>query len=178
MYIPAITAVSMALTRMIMFAAASLKAAMRRPRPWTAAGPYDVSVTVLFAYLATDGAGESSVITLIDNPGPSPVLAGLSVSRRLGPAWGGAGPRERFAERTARRRYRAGKQAIIGIVPADGMRVLPVHFPPAHRRYRVVAVIGQADRRLRVISIPLDVGRVRYTRPRPGTIADLFLWLN
>lgn len=160
MSIVALLAVSMALTRMLMLAAANLRAAMRR-RPWPAAGSCDVSVTILFAALAPRGAGESSVITLIDNPGSSPVLAGLSVSRRRGPALGGTRLKARFARRTGRRRYRAGRQAVIGIVPADGMRILPVHFVATRGRYRIVAVIGQADYRLRVISIPLDIGFVK-----------------
>jgi hypothetical protein len=38
------------------------------------------------------------------------------------------------------------------------MRILPVHFVALRGRYRVVALIGQADHRLRVVSMPLDAG--------------------
>jgi hypothetical protein len=115
-------------------------------------------MTMLCGVLVPLSEGVSSVMILIDIPGPSAALAGLSVTRQRGPAWLGTGSRTRMARRTARRRYNADRQETIDVVPAYGMRVLPVHFAALRGRYRVVAVIGQADHRLPVVGMPLAAG--------------------
>ena len=119
------------------------------------AGSSDVTMTILFTFLASHGDGESLVVASIVNPGPRPALAGLSVRRRRCPAWLARRLGTRVARLTTGRRYRADEQATIGTVPADGASVLPVRFVAHRRRYRIVAVIGQSDDRLRVISMPL-----------------------
>jgi hypothetical protein len=121
------------------------------------AGPSDVAVTILHVNLAPLAQGGPSVITLIANPGPVPVLAGLAVRRRRRLAWRGNGPRATVTRMTTRRRYRAVRQPAVCVVPADGMRALPVPFTAIRGRYRVVAVVGQSDRRLRVISLPFVI---------------------
>lgn len=158
--------------RMLILAAAHLRAAL----PSARARPFDPTMTILFTILVPHGQGESVVVTSIDNPGPRPVLAGLSIRRRRCPAWLdpwlGTG-----ARRTAGRRYCADRQAALGIVPVGGISVLPVHFAAIRRRYRVVAVIGQPGRRPRVISMPLASRPEADTRSSGVAIAALFPWL-
>jgi hypothetical protein len=141
------------------------------------AGPCDVTMTILLADLAPSGQGKSSVIILAVNPGFRPVLVGLSVSRQRGPAWPGMRLRTRIARRTDRRRYRAGRQAAIGIVPAEGDSALPVRFDAIPGRYRVVAVIGQSDHRLRVISMPFVIQPEGDTPLNCAALTDPFPWL-
>lgn len=124
----------------------------------------DVTVTIL-TILAPSGRGDSSVVISIFNPGSRPVLAGLSVRPRRRPDWLGPGPRTRIVRRTAGRRYRADRQAMIGIVPAAGISLLPVDFAAIQGRHCVVAVLGQSDSRLRVISIPLGTRSEHDTWP-------------
>jgi hypothetical protein len=160
--------------RMLALVAAQLRAAL----PSVQAGPSDVTVTILFMMLAPSPQGASLVVASVANPGSRPVLAGLSVRRRRYPGWPGAGLRTRVARRTGGRRYRAGRQATIGIIPAHGASVLPVHFRATRGRYRVVAVIGQSDHRLRVISLPLARRADDDTRSSSVSITDLFPWLT
>ena len=169
-YILAWAMIAVALTRMLVLAAVHLRSAL----PSREAGSSDVTMIILFTVLAPRGLGESLVVTSIVNPGPRPVLAGLSVRRRRCPAWLGQRLGTRVARRTARRWYRAGGQATIGIVPAGGTSVLPVRFVAIRRRYRVIAVIGQSDDRLRVISMPLARRPEGGTGPSDAAITGLF----
>jgi hypothetical protein len=47
----------------------------------------------------------------------------------------------------------------VGTVPANGTSRLPVPVPARIRRARLVAVVGQADASLRVITVPFTIGR-------------------
>lgn len=172
-YILAWVIVPVALTWMLVLAAAHLRAAL----PSAQAGSSDVTMTIVVTILAPHGHGESLVVTSIVNPGLRPVLAGLSVRRRRRPAWLGRRLGTRVVRRTAGRRYRADGQATIGIVPAGGTSVLPVRFVAIRRRYRIVAVIGQSDYRLRIIIMPLVDRPEDDTEPSGASITDLFPWL-
>jgi len=143
-------------SRMFANAVAHLKAASRIAE----AGPSDVTVTILSTILAPRGHGDSSVVISIFNPGRRPVIAGLSVRRRLCPDWLGAAPCTRIARLTAGRRYRADRHGAIVVVQAGGITVQPVGFEATRGRNCLVAVLGQADNRLRVIRLPFD------TRPK------------
>jgi hypothetical protein len=146
-------------------------ARLRTAWPSADAGSSDVTVTILFAILSPLVLGESSIVTAIANPGPGPALVGLSVRRQRGPAWLGNRTRAAIARRTTRRRYRADRQAIIGIVPAAETSLLPVHFTASRGRYRIVAVIGQPDHRLRVISMPFAQPARGIGQPHTLTVA-------
>ena len=82
-YILAWAMIAVALTRMLVLAAVHLRFALLSRE----AGSSDVTMIILFTVLAPRGLGESLVVTSIVNPGPRPVLAGLSVRRRRCPAW-------------------------------------------------------------------------------------------
>jgi hypothetical protein len=173
-YIAAWAIMAAALRRTLTLGAGSLRAALRP----SAVGPSDATVTILRVHVAPRGRGESSVTTLIANPGPCPALAGLSVSRQRVPAWLGGDARARIARRTARRRYRADRQATIGIISANGIGVLTVHFTAIRGRYRIVALIGQPDHRLQVTSMPLVARGGKNSRSRGAALTDLFPWLT
>lgn len=145
------------LYQLLALGVAHIRSRLRRAR----CGPTDVTVTSLFVSVAPPGRGESFVLALVANPGAGTVLAGLSVSRRRGPAWFGTRPKVKTVRRSTRRRYRADRQSTIAIAPARQMRALPVPFVAMRGRYRMVAVVGQADQCLRVISLPLAVGESR-----------------
>lgn len=114
----------------------------------------------------------------VANRGVSPVMVGLSVRPGLSSAQGRPRPRISVPARPGRRRYRPTAQETIGVVPAGGAVRLPVRLPAGPRPCRVVAVVGEADRRLRVISVrvpPAPAGeRDRFSCV---TADALFTWL-
>jgi hypothetical protein len=151
-------------SRMLIRAAAHLRAAATIAEE----GSSDVTVTILSTVLAPCAHGDSSVVISIFNPGRRPVLAGLSVRRRRrSPDWLGAAPCTRIARLTAGRRYRADRHRAIVVVAAGGITVLPVGFAATRRRYCIVAVLGQADNRLRVIRLPFDTRSKYVGGPAP-----------
>jgi hypothetical protein len=100
------------------------------------------------------------VIATIRNPGPVPVLAGLSVRRsfvpeRLDPGTSVAVPRRTAWRRGARRRLSATAHATVGVVPAGETAELTVPVRRLGRRYRLTAIIGQDGGRLRVFRLPV-----------------------
>ena len=140
-------------SRMFMRAAAHLRAAATI----AGEGPSDVTVTILATILAPCGDGDSSVVISIFNPGRRPVIAGLSVRRRRRcPGWLWGGPCARIARLPVRGQYRADRHGVLAVVKAARITVLPVGFAVARGRYCLVAVLGQADNRLRVVRLPFD----------------------
>lgn len=160
------------LARMLALAAGHLRAALSPAR----AGWSDVTAAIEMVRLAPSALGESLVVTSVVNPGARPVLVGLSVRRRRCPGWLGRGQRARMVRRTTARRFRAGRQATIGVVAPGATGMLPVHFLAARGRYRVIAVIGQSDHRLRVISLPLAGWPAVGAWPGLASITGLFPW--
>jgi hypothetical protein len=114
--------------------------------------PGDATVTAVSTIAAFPDENTSKVIVVIANPGDMPVLVALSPRRR---GWPGRGIRTKVASRTTRRRYRADRQATIGVVAARSVTRLSMLIP-VHRRCRVAVAIGQPDGRLRVISVPVS----------------------
>jgi hypothetical protein len=121
------------------------------------------------------------IIATVRNPADVPLVAGLTVRRRLLPGWPCAdwldgGLTVRVPRRTARRKYLAGQQDTVGVVPARGQagfRLEARGGPAARRRYRLTAVVGQAGGRLRVISVPVvSGGPAQAGRPAPAARAS------
>jgi hypothetical protein len=116
--------------------------------------PGDAAVTAVSPIVDRPGDGQTVVSVAIANPGPAPVLVGLSLRPKLLP---GRRTRTIAVRRTARRCYHASRQTVVAAVPDGEISRLWVSVPGARRRYRLVAVIGQPDGRLCVISTPVTV---------------------
>lgn len=147
-------------------------AAADRPRPG------DTIVTGVLWIRAEQREQPTTVVVMLANPGRVPVLVGLSARRDLTPAWFGARAKTRAVWFTGRSRYRAGSQSAIGVVCSGATSRLPVQVPGGRRRLRVVALVGETDGRLRVITVRIA------TRPPETTVrldtdmpANLFPWL-
>ena len=117
------------------------------------------------------------VIFVVRNPGDAPLMVGFTARRRWIPGWLDSGMSVSAPRRTTRRRFRAERHDVVGIVPArrDARFAVPVRrlllpalplppallpaLPPAAprflaRRFALTAVIGQSAR-LRVFRIPV-----------------------
>lgn len=135
--------------------------------------PGDAVVTAVLTAPGYPDEGTVRVTVVIANPSDLPVLVGLSPRR---PGWPGRGLRTWVPSRTTRRRYRADRQATVGIVP-PGMLSQMSLFVPARRLCRLAIVIGQPDGRLRVISVPVIVRRLTARqRSRQGGSGTTTRW--
>jgi hypothetical protein len=114
--------------------------------------PADAAVTAVRTIAGFPDEDTSKVIVVIANSGDIPVLVGLSARRR---GWPGRGMRTTVSSLTTQRRYRADRQDTIGVVPARSVSRLSMLIP-VRLRCRVAVVIGQADGRLRVVSVPVS----------------------
>ena len=123
-----------------------------------AGGPWDVTVTAEPS--ANEVHADLTILVAVDNPGPSPVLVGLTVRPRLSPLLLAGRTKARVPRRPARPRYRAERQQIVSVVPANASAQFPVHLTGAvSNSFSVVVVAGQCDRRLRVITVPVTFYR-------------------
>jgi hypothetical protein len=96
------------------------------------------------------------VMVRVENNGDVPLLAGCTARRYRVPGWAGGGGTVRVPRRTARRRFRAARHEVVGVVPA-GMRArFAVPAGAAARRYLLTVVIGQSGGRLRVFRLPVS----------------------
>jgi hypothetical protein len=95
------------------------------------------------------------VIARVRNPADVAVVAGFSVRPRKLPDWLGAAASVSVPRRTARRRFRAPAQDVVGVVPAGGDAEFAVPALTRARGYRLTAVIGQGGGRLRVFRMPV-----------------------
>ena len=116
------------------------------------------------------------IIATVRNPGDIPLVAGLTVRRQPLPALLDPGLTVRVPRRTARRKFLAGAQDTVGVVPAGGQAGFRLETrgagPAAGRRYRVTAMVGQAGGRLRVIGVPVvSGGQAGAGRPAPAARA-------
>jgi hypothetical protein len=136
------------------------------------------------------------IIATVRNPADVPLVAGLTVRRRLLPGlpradWLSPGLTVRVPRRTARRKFLAGAQDTVGVVPAGGQAEFRMTAPALltrtgltrtgltrtgltriGRRYRLTAVVGQAGGRLRVIGVPVvSGGPAGAGRPAPAARA-------
>jgi hypothetical protein len=143
-------------------------------RALTCPRPGDASVTAVSPIVDRPGDGQTVVTAAIANPGSAPVLVGLSLRRKLLP---GGRTRTIAARRTASRRYHASRQTVVAAVPDGAISRLSVPVPDRHRRYRLVAVIGQLDGRLSVVSVPVTIPWPNFAVvPYVTTREQLFPW--
>ncbi|HEY2523194.1 MAG TPA: hypothetical protein VGJ19_23990 [Streptosporangiaceae bacterium] len=124
--------------------------------------PLDVTVRAAPSRAACTGAGHPegaprSVLAWVHNPGPVPVLVGLSVRRSHLPGWLVPGLNARVPLRTRQPRFGPGAQDTMGVVAPGESEGWPVAAPATGRRGRLVAVIGQAGGRLRVITLAVPL---------------------
>jgi len=121
------------------------------------------------------------IIATVRNPAAVPLVAGLTVRRQLLPGLLDPGLTVRVPRRTARRKFLAGEQDTVGVVPAGGQAEFRMTAPAlltrtglirTGRRYRLTAVVGQAGGRLRVIGVPVvSGGPAGAARPAPAARA-------
>lgn len=125
--------------------------------------PLDVTVRAAPARARHPDGAPRSVLAWVHNPGPVPVLVGLSVRRTRLPAWLAPGLNARVPLRTGNRRFGPRAHDTVGVVAPGADDGWPVPAPAVGRRGRLVAVAGQADGRLRVITVTVPLGAA------PGT---------
>jgi hypothetical protein len=113
--------------------------------------PADARVTAVLAGSGQPDETRPVVVATVRNPSGVPVMVGLRVRARLTAGTLTA----RVPWRTVGRRYRASEQDTVGVVPAGESAVFGVPAPASGRRYRLVALIGQEERRLRVLTVPV-----------------------
>ena len=95
------------------------------------------------------------IIATVRNPGDVPLVAGLVVRRQRLPGWLDPGLTVRVPRRTARRKFLAGAQDTVGVVPAGGQAEFRVAGTagrpalPADRRRRPGRRAPAGDRRAR-----------------------------
>jgi hypothetical protein len=95
------------------------------------------------------------LITEIQNPSGTPVLAGLTARRARMPGWLAANTVS-VPFRTTRRGLRADDYGTVGIVPGSGTARFSVPVGQTAKRYRLTAAVGQRDHRLRVYTVYVD----------------------
>lgn len=113
--------------------------------------PSDATVTAVSVLRDYPDEGTAMIAVAISNPGPMPVVVGLSARGR---GWPGRGTRTTTPHRSSRRRYRADQQTTIGVVAPGSVSRLSALIA-TDRRCRIVVVVGQPDGRLRVTGVPV-----------------------
>lgn len=136
----------------------------------------------------TDSRDEHLEEALIDlvNPSASPVLVGLSVRKTVWPSWFRPQQTAWVISRPGLPRYGVVAQSTIGVIPANGSSRLAVRIPSGRRRCRVVAIAGEADGRLRAMSVRIPTRSFVPLKPSsaradPDWVSDvgldgLFFW--
>ena len=126
--------------------------------------PGDARVTAWPGSVPTPDGRQPTVVATVHNGGGGPVMVSLSLRRSRIPVRLTAGTSVAVPYRTTRRRYRPGTSATVGV--ADAGETARWHLlAPSPRHRRLVAVIGQPGRRLRVLTVPV-------TRRLPATAAS------
>jgi hypothetical protein len=115
--------------------------------------PGDAAVTAELAVARQPDGARPVVVATVANRSAVPLLVGLRV--RGGLTAGALSVRVPW--RTGGRRYRAGGQDTVGVVPGWESAIFRVPVRGGGRRYRLTAVIGQSEGRLRVLTIPVTV---------------------
>jgi hypothetical protein len=113
--------------------------------------PGDATVTAVLAVARQPDGPRPVIAATVVNRSAVPVMVGLRVRRF---PWAGT-PAVRVPWRTGGRRYQAGEQDTVGVVPAGERAVFAVPVRAAGRRYRLTAIIGQSGGRLRVLTVPV-----------------------
>lgn len=133
--------------------------------------------TVAAVSIRRYGAAGETVKVDFTNLGTHPVMVGLSSRWQFWPDWSGAQQKTTVHSAARGRRYLPSAQETLGVIPANGTARLPIRVGFCLCR-RVVAVVGEADGYLRVISMRIP------RRPLPDShlsgiagVADPFTWL-
>jgi hypothetical protein len=115
--------------------------------------PGDVTISVVMSrFQHPDELCPAAMVT-VRNPGPVPVLVGLTVRRYWAPAWLGGNPLiVRVPRATIRGRLWPARQAVVGVLAAGDAGRWLVPVPHGGLTRRVVAVAGQTGGRLRVLA--------------------------
>jgi hypothetical protein len=95
------------------------------------------------------------VMVRVDNCGDVPLMAGCTARRYRVPGWAGGARTVRVPRRTARRRFRAARHEVVGVVAAGTRARFAVPAGTTARRYLLTVVIGQSGGRLRVFRLPV-----------------------
>jgi hypothetical protein len=80
--------------------------------------PADARVSAALADAGQPDEPRPVVVATVRNPSAAPVLAGLSVRRKRLPDLFTGGMTVTVPRRTARRKFRAGSHATVGVIPA------------------------------------------------------------
>ena len=135
--------------------------------------PLDVTVRAAPSRARHPEGAPRSVLAWVHNPGPVPVLVGLSVRRTRMPGWLAPGLNARVPLRTGHRRFGPQAQDTVGVVAPGEHEGWPVTAPAGGRRGRLVAVIGQAGGRLRVITVPVVLTPGQSARRKTSSVSHL-----
>lgn len=111
------------------------------------------------------------VLATVRNPSSSPVFVGLSLRRSHLPGWLDGAVTVRVP-RWRRRRLGPRRQTVVGIVDSGTNAEWILPAPPIHARWHLVAVLGQKDRRLRVLDRRIDLAENNSLPRQQGTIGD------
>jgi len=115
--------------------------------------PGDVTISVVMSRFQHPEMRCPAAVVTMRNPGPVPVLVGLTARRSWVPSWLRPEPLIVRAPRLTNRRWlKPGRQAIVGVLAAGDAARWLVPVPRGGMTRRMVAVIGQAGGRLRVLA--------------------------
>jgi hypothetical protein len=115
--------------------------------------PGDAAVTAELAVARQPDGLRPVILATVANRSAVPLLVGMRA--RGGLTLGSLTVRVPW--RTRARRYRAGWQDTVGVVPGWESAIFRVPVRGGGRHHRLTAVIGQSEGRLRVLTIPVTV---------------------
>ena len=123
--------------------------------------PGDARVTARLTTGAQPQEARPVIVVSVHNRSGTPVLAAMRARRALLPGWLAGVHGVGVPRLTVGRRFRAGRYATVGVVPAGGTAGLTLPVAVRARRYLLSVAIGEEGGRLRVHKLRL--GPVCYT---------------
>jgi hypothetical protein len=112
--------------------------------------PADATVTAMVRDAGQPEEPRPVILAAIGNPSATPVLAGLEARKARTPPRLSGTLNVTVPHRTARRKFRPGAYATVGIVPGKTTVRFAVPVRGPARRYLLTAAVGQAGGRLRL----------------------------
>jgi hypothetical protein len=131
-------------------------------------GDRPLDVTVRAGPAGHPEGAPRAVLAWVHNPGPVPVLVGLSVRRSHRPGWLSPALNARVPWRTRHPKFGPQAQDTVGVVAPGESEGWPVAAPGRGQRGRLVAVVGQANGRLRVITLAVPLAPAGYASRWPA----------